>query len=74
MTAGLSCPHTVRVFDFGQLADQTPYLAMELVDGETARPAPARRGRLPAGAGHRDRPPDQPGPGGPMARAWCTAI
>jgi len=35
ITASLRCPHTVRVIDFGLLSDQTPYLAMELVDGVT---------------------------------------
>lgn len=47
VTASLRCPHTVRVFDYGQLADQTPYLAMELVEGMTLDALLASTGALP---------------------------
>ncbi|MCA9506657.1 MAG: serine/threonine protein kinase, partial [Myxococcales bacterium] len=47
VTAGLRCPHTVRVFDFGQLADATPYLAMELVEGVTLDQRLRDQGALP---------------------------
>jgi hypothetical protein len=47
VTASLRCPHTVRVFDYGQLADQTPYLAMELVEGVTLDALLASTGALP---------------------------
>lgn len=33
--AQLQSPHTVRVFDYGMLGDETPYLVMEYVDGAT---------------------------------------
>jgi eukaryotic-like serine/threonine-protein kinase len=53
----LSSPHTVTVFDFGEIPDQSPdelaprdaslYLAMELLEGESLGARLKRRGRLP---------------------------
>ncbi len=53
----LSSPHTVTVFDFGEIPDPTPdefgprdaslYLAMELLEGESLGARLNRRGRLP---------------------------
>jgi hypothetical protein len=44
----LSHPGIAGVFDFGE-ADGTPYIVMELVDGETLAALLARRGALPVG-------------------------
>ncbi len=33
VTAGLSCPHTIRPYDFGRSQDGTFYYVMELLDG-----------------------------------------
>src|ERR1044071_2611227 len=44
LVAQLRCPHVVTVFDFG-VDDGAPYLAMELLSGETLRDR-LKRGRL----------------------------
>ncbi|MCA9514384.1 MAG: protein kinase [Myxococcales bacterium] len=45
--AGLSSPHTVRIFDFGTTADDAFYYAMELLDGIDLRAMVERFGPLP---------------------------
>ncbi len=40
-------PGVVRLFDYGYLPDGTPYLIMELLEGETLRLRLGRLGRLP---------------------------
>ncbi len=37
ITAGLSSPHIVRVFDFGQSAQGARYIVMELIEGRPLR-------------------------------------
>src|SRR5690242_1246056 len=44
--ASVNSPHIVRITDFGDDGG-TPYLVMELLEGETLRAAIDRRGRLP---------------------------
>src|SRR4051812_13906732 len=47
--ARLSHPHVARVYDFGEVVDgdeRTPYLVMELLDGETLADRLARTGPL----------------------------
>jgi eukaryotic-like serine/threonine-protein kinase len=44
--AGLRSQHVVQTFDYG-VADGTPYIAMELLEGETLRQRLTRKGRLP---------------------------
>jgi serine/threonine-protein kinase len=46
--ARLRNEHVVRVFDCGELEDRTPYLVMELLEGEDLRRLLGREGRLPA--------------------------
>lgn len=43
----LQNPHVVRIFDVGTLADDTPYMAMELLVGETLAERMQRIGQLP---------------------------
>ncbi len=43
----LQNPHVVRIFDVGTLADDTPYMAMELLEGETLAERMQRIGQLP---------------------------
>jgi serine/threonine protein kinase len=43
----LQNPHVVRIFDVGMLADDTPYMAMELLVGETLAERMQRIGQLP---------------------------
>jgi len=43
----LQDPHVVRIFDVGTLADETPYMAMELLEGETLAKRLEREGPLP---------------------------
>jgi eukaryotic-like serine/threonine-protein kinase len=45
IVARLRCPHVVTLFDFGD-HEGAPYIAMELLEGETLRER-LRRGRLP---------------------------
>ncbi len=46
--AGLQSEHVISVVDCGELPDQTPYLVMELLDGEDLRSLLSREGQLPA--------------------------
>lgn len=46
--ARLRSEHVVRVIDCGELDDHTPYLVMELLEGEDLRRLLEREGRLPA--------------------------
>lgn len=43
----LKNPHVTRVFDVGALEDQTPYIVMELLEGEDLASVLAARGPLP---------------------------
>jgi serine/threonine-protein kinase len=43
----LTTPHVVRIFDVGMLADDTPYMAMELLEGETLAVRMHRERKLP---------------------------
>src|SRR5580692_5708299 len=45
--AGLQSRHVVQVFDTGTLADETPYIAMELLHGETLQARVHRTGPIP---------------------------
>ena len=47
--ARLKSEHIVSVIDCGELEDQTPYLVMELLEGEDLRSLLKREGSLPAG-------------------------
>src|SRR3954469_5232866 len=47
VTAAIEHPHTVRVYDFGQI-DGQPYLAMEYLAGRSLRQELDRSGPLPA--------------------------
>jgi len=47
LAALLEHPHLVRTFDTGQESDGTPWLAMELIEGETLSALLRRTGRLP---------------------------
>ena len=47
--AHIQHPNVVRVFDFGDAADQSPYMVMEYLDGPTLGAELALRGRIPAG-------------------------
>jgi len=47
VTAAIEHPHTVRVYDFGQI-DGQPYLAMEYLAGRSLRQELDRTGALPA--------------------------
>lgn len=46
----LSHPNVVRVFDVGSLADDTPYMAMELLEGESLGERMDRLGPMPVDA------------------------
>jgi serine/threonine protein kinase len=48
LSARLSHPNVVRVYDAGEQADGRPYIVMELVDGETLAEVLRQRGPLPA--------------------------
>jgi len=45
IAAGLQSQHVVRIFDYG-LAEDTPFIAMEFLEGETLRKRLERRGAL----------------------------
>ncbi len=47
--AALQSDHVARVYGVGHAADGSPYIAMELLDGEDLAAVLARRGPLPAG-------------------------
>ncbi|MDX9719146.1 MAG: protein kinase [Myxococcota bacterium] len=47
ITASLSSPHTIRLFDFGTAEDGTLYYAMELLDGLDTNSLVSRFGALP---------------------------
>lgn len=47
VVARMSSPHVVRVLDMGTLLDDSPFLVMELLDGEDLGAVLARRGPLP---------------------------
>jgi eukaryotic-like serine/threonine-protein kinase len=47
--AALRSRHVVQVFDTGALADETPYIAMELLHGETLQARIHRGGPVPVG-------------------------
>jgi serine/threonine protein kinase len=44
--AKISSPHVVRTFDFGSMSDGTPYLVMELLEGESLEERLGRSGPL----------------------------
>lgn len=46
LAAKLRCPHAVQVFDFGVVDDETPYLVMELLEGESLAERLAREQKL----------------------------
>ncbi len=46
LAASIDCPHAVAVHDFGHTGDGTPFIVMELAEGEELR-AHMRGGRLP---------------------------
>jgi len=45
--AKITSPHVVRTFDFGAMADGTPFLVMELLEGESLADRLRRHGALP---------------------------
>jgi len=45
LAAALQSPNVVRIFDYG-VAEDTPFIAMELLEGETLRQRLERQGRL----------------------------
>jgi serine/threonine protein kinase/O-acetyl-ADP-ribose deacetylase (regulator of RNase III) len=47
VTARIRSPHVVQMLDFGNTAGGTPFLVMELLDGETLRDRIRRLGSLP---------------------------
>src|SRR6266850_6557327 len=48
LSAKLAHPNVVDVYDLGRTDEGTPYIVMELLDGETLEKMLARRHRLPA--------------------------
>lgn len=46
LAAGLSSPHSVRVYDVGSATDGTPYIVMEYLDGCTLREYLAKEGSV----------------------------
>jgi serine/threonine-protein kinase len=50
LAARIQCEHVVRVFDVDSLADCTPYIVMEYLEGEDLRALLVERGRLSVGA------------------------
>ncbi len=44
--ARIDCPHVVRVFGTGETADDTPFIVMELLEGESLGSVIERAGRL----------------------------
>ncbi len=55
ITASLASPNSVRVLDYGRVADGTPFMVMELLEGKTLRAVMDERdaagyGPIPAGA------------------------
>jgi serine/threonine protein kinase len=47
LTAKIKSPHVVKTFDFGQMADDTPFIVMELLDGESLGARIERETMLP---------------------------
>src|SRR5437773_3669482 len=54
--AGLSHPNVAGVYDYGEDGD-TPYMVMELIEGETLAGGRSRGGRLPPPRAARPAPP-----------------
>jgi eukaryotic-like serine/threonine-protein kinase len=50
VAAKLQSPHVVRIFDYGVLDEQTPFIVMELLRGETLEQRLQRDGILPLAA------------------------
>ena len=46
LVSRLQNPHVVKIFDVGMLADDTPYMAMELLQGETLAERMTRVGKM----------------------------
>src|SRR5436305_3310518 len=44
--AKINSPHVVRTFDHGEMDDGTPFIVMELLEGESLEDRVARCGRL----------------------------
>lgn len=45
----LSCPHTIRIYDYGESEDGLPFIAMELLAGADLGAVVAEHGALPEG-------------------------
>ena len=46
LAAQIKSPHVVQIFDLGVMNDGTPYMVMELLEGESLQSWLDRRGRL----------------------------
>src|SRR3954447_9417964 len=68
VTAKLTHPNTITLYDYGRTDDGVFYIAMEFLHGRTLSGHAAGR-HASAGSGHPHRPADLPQPaGGPRAR------
>jgi serine/threonine-protein kinase len=47
--SSLSCPHTIRIYEYGASEDGSSYIAMELLDGADLATIVAEHGALPEG-------------------------
>ena len=43
-TAQIKSPHVIQIYDYGQMADETPYMVMELLEGESLHELIEREG------------------------------